>query len=551
MKRLQESKKKKKKVSALGLTRRLIQAAAFVLFPGLFISTFSAIKSIYVAIIGGTFSISAQAGQIVLAVSMLVITAIMGRFFCGFLCAFGTMGDFFWFIGSKLRLRRPKIGARTDRALKTTKYVLLAGIVLLAWTFGLSILSGTQNPWTVFGMYATYKGWSDLSAFVSVGAALLLLIILGSMYIERFFCRYLCPLGAIFVIVSKFRLFKIRKPRTYCGACRACTKKCSMGIPLYNADVVTSAECIDCMNCVNICPRDNVTADPKPALAAAVAVVAMSGMHLVGNLAGSVAAESTETTVVAETLSTTETAAAGPYIDGVYTGSASGYHGTTCVQVTVENGYIAAVEVLSTGDDAEFFNQAKNSVISGIIAAQSIDVDTVSGATFSSNAIIGAVSDALQGALAASDDVTMIETDETDATATPALTPTPTPEATATPEPTEVPESEGPIDLADGTYTGTGTGFRGDTDVSVTIENGYIAAITIDSYRDDEQYFSRAKSTVISEILSEQTPDVDAVSGATYSSNGIMEAVADALNVEYTATTSSPSSGQQKRSGQH
>lgn len=543
-------KRKHKKISALQLTRRLIQAAAFVLFPGLFLSTFAAIRSIYVALVGGTFSASALAGQIVLAVSMLGITMIMGRFFCGFLCAFGSMGDFFWFVGSKLRLRRPKIGERADRLLKLLKYALLIGIVLLIWTFGVSILSGTQNPWTVFGMYASYKGWTDLSALWSVGAALLLLIIVGSMFIERFFCRYLCPLGAIFAIVSKLRLFKIRKPRTACGACRACTKRCSMGIPLYRYSVVTSAECIDCMDCVTVCPRNNVSANPKPALAAAVAVVAMSGMHFVGNIAGSAAAQS-ETTVVAEALSNTESAASGPYIDGVYTGSASGYHGLTQVQVSVENGYITGIEVLSTGDDAEFFNQAKNTVISEIIAAQSVAVDAVSGATFSSNGIIGAVSDALQSALNTSGEVTILAADDSAATSTPVLTPTPTPEATATPETTEAPANAGSIDLPDGTYTGTGTGFRGETEVSVTVENGFITAITIDSYRDDEQYFSRAKSTVISEILSEQTPDVDAVSGATYSSNGIMEAVADALNVTYTSTVPSDGGGQQNRNGHH
>ncbi len=121
------------------------------------------------------------------------------------------------------------------------------------------------------------------------------------------------------------------------------------------------------MDCVTVCPRNNVSANPKPALAAAVAVVAMSGMHFVGNIAGSAAAQS-ETTVVAEALSNTESAASGPYIDGVYTGSASGYHGLTQVQVSVENGYITGIEVLSTGDDAEFFNQAMNTVNSEIIA---------------------------------------------------------------------------------------------------------------------------------------------------------------------------------------
>ena len=162
------------KITALTLTRRIIQVLSFVLFPGLFISTFSAIKSIYVALIWGTFSASALAGQIILTVAMLLITAIMGRFFCGFLCAFGTMGDFFWYLGTKLKLPRPRIGSKAYRILKKLKYVILVLIVLLIWTFGATILNGTNNPWTVFGMYASVKGWADLSALVSVGALLLL-----------------------------------------------------------------------------------------------------------------------------------------------------------------------------------------------------------------------------------------------------------------------------------------------------------------------------------------------------------------------------------------
>ncbi len=126
------------------------------------------------------------------------------------------------------------------------------------------------------------SGWTNLSVLISVGAALLLLIVVGSLFVERMFCRYLCPLGAVFALVSKFRLFKIRKPREKCGACRACTKRCPMGIPLYRTNVITSAECIDCMSCVEICPRDNVSANPKPAIAAAVAVVSLSGMYYAG-----------------------------------------------------------------------------------------------------------------------------------------------------------------------------------------------------------------------------------------------------------------------------
>lgn len=153
-------------------------------------------------------------------------------------------------------------------------------------------------------------------------ALLLVLIIVGSLYIERFFCRYLCPLGAAFAVVSKFRLFRIQKPRAQCGSCRACTKRCSMASAL---QVQHGAQrgCIDCMNCVEICPRDNVRANPKPALAAAVAVASLAGMYYAGNIAGTASAER-QIAAVSASVSAVESATAGPYTDGTYTGSASG-----------------------------------------------------------------------------------------------------------------------------------------------------------------------------------------------------------------------------------
>ena len=97
-------------------------------------------------------------------------------------------------------------------------------------------------------------------------------IMLGSVLIERFFCRYLCPLGAIFALVSRFRRFRIKKPREKCGECRLCTWKCSMGIPLNRCDVIASGECIDCFACVDVCPRHNAKAAPAPAVAAAMPI---------------------------------------------------------------------------------------------------------------------------------------------------------------------------------------------------------------------------------------------------------------------------------------
>lgn len=102
----------------------------------------------------------------------------------------------------------------------------------------------------------------------------------------------------------------------------------------------------------------------------------------------------------------------------------------------------------------------------------------------------------------------------------------------------------------DGVYTGVGSGFRGDISMEVTVENGLIFDITVISSNDDAQFFDRAKSSIISQIINTQTIDVDTVSGATFSSNGIIEAVANALGVSYSNPNSnSPQRGHGPKGG--
>ena len=107
----------------------------------------------------------------------------------------------------------------------------------------------------------------------------------------------------------------------------------------------------------------------------------------------------------------------------------------------------------------------------------------------------------------------------------PAPAPTPTPEPT--PEPTPTPASTSKY--KDGTFTGTGMGYDGPVTVSVTISGDKITNVTVTSYVDNDEYFNDAKTGVITSILIFQSANVSAVSGATYSSEGIMEAVAAAL----------------------
>lgn len=525
-----------KKPSKTQIIRHIIQLIAFLLFPELFIVTFSAIKEIYTAVINGSFQVAEQMNRLLLLAAVFPITAFFGRFFCGYLCSFGAIGDLLWFVSSKTLKKPITVGQKTERVLKCLKYAVLLFVVIVVWTIALPIDS-SYNPWTVFGMYSSPKGWTNTSVLLSVGGGLLLLIFIGSFLIERFFCRYLCPLGAIFTLLSRFRLYRIKKPRNGCGACGLCTKKCGMGIPLNETDTVRSGECIDCFQCLDVCPRENVSATPVPAVAGTAAAITIAGLYCVGTIAP-IKPKSENIGIVAAAANTVN-----KYADGVYTGKGNGFRGTTSVKVTVQNGLISDITVVSTDDDRSFFNSAQSVIIPEIIRTQSLDVAAVSGATFSSNGILEAVADALETEFKDAPDSNPPETSDTESSSN--KTPNNAPSDNSSPSANG---QTGELELGsmeDGEYTGVGTGFRGEVKVIVKIENKVITSITVVSYQDDQKYFKRAQSGVISEIIRTQSLDVAAVSGATFSSNGILEAAANALNVSFSNPNSDRAHGGQ------
>ena len=206
--------------------------------------------------------------------------------------------------------------------------------------------------------------------------------------------------------------------------------------------------------------------------------------------------------------------------DGTYKGSANGYGGKVTVNVTVSKKTMTAIDVVSaSGETDSFFNRAKG-VIDEMLTAQSTDVDVVSGATYSSNGIIGAVKNALFG------------TESNNATAAAANAGN---AAGSAPSVSKVSESG---TWKDGTYTGSGKGFGGTISVKVTVKDGKISAIDVTSASGETaSYFSKAKG-IIPKMISGQTTNVDAASGATYSSNGIITAVRNALSKAETGKSS-------------
>lgn len=220
--------------------------------------------------------------------------------------------------------------------------------------------------------------------------------------------------------------------------------------------------------------------------------------------------------------------------DGVYTGSGQGFRSVITVAVTVSGGKIAAIEIVSAGDDEPYFSNAKG-LIGSVIAAQSTSVDTISGATYSSKGILVAIKNALEQSAGQA---------KSSSAASPASTPATSDKGHVTLSPTETPASG----YIDGTYYGEGEGYKSAIRVAVTIANGRISQIDIVSQGDDAAYFSRAQS-LVSSIVSKQTTAVDTVSGATFSSEGILAAVEDALRQATPSTDSTGGASTDKPSG--
>ncbi len=210
--------------------------------------------------------------------------------------------------------------------------------------------------------------------------------------------------------------------------------------------------------------------------------------------------------------------------DGIYQGTGTGYSGNITVAVTVKDKQITAIDILSSTDDAEFFTRAKK-VIDLIIEGQTLDVDVVSGATYSSNGIINAVKNALTGEKDSG------ETGQSQSGATP-----------SSGSSTSIAAVQDASAYKDGTYYGTGTGFGGTLKVQVVISGGKISSIQIVESSDGTAYISKA-SSLINSIISSQSTNVDTVSGATYSSVGIIQAVRNALSQAAVNSTASDEGG--------
>lgn len=217
----------------------------------------------------GIFDRIHPAGLVIFLAAMS-LSLLFKRAFCSWICPFGTLSEGLALLGQKLFKRNFAPPHWLDYALRSLKYLLLGFFVVFIFVLmdGEAAYSFLQTP---YNMIADIKMLVFFREITWVGITVILSILLLSVLVQNFWCRYLCPYGALMGILSIVSPWKIRRNETSCISCGGCTAVCPNRLKVDRALVVRSPECSGCLNCVERCPvNDTLKFDlpiSKPSIA--------------------------------------------------------------------------------------------------------------------------------------------------------------------------------------------------------------------------------------------------------------------------------------------
>ena len=211
---------------------------------------FGGVVTIYQFATVGTFVQKIHESAFVLMAIGFVLAILFGPVFCGWVCPLGTIQEWVAKWGKKLFKRRYNhfVPARIDNVLRYVRYLVLAWVVYITATSG-TLIFAEYDPY-----FALFNFWSSE---VAIGGLVILgLTLILSLFVERPWCKYACPYGAVLGITNLFRVFQIRRAESTCKADGACSIMCPMNIPVDTVKTVRDHQCISCLECTSeaVCP---------------------------------------------------------------------------------------------------------------------------------------------------------------------------------------------------------------------------------------------------------------------------------------------------------
>lgn len=211
---------------------------------------FGGVVSIYQFATVGTFVQKIHESSFVLMVIGFILAVLFGPVFCGWVCPLGTIQEFMSKFGRKFFRKRFNhfVPKRLDKVLRFSRYLVLAWVLYMTAVSGKLIFSD-YDPY-----FALFNFWSSEISLIGLGILIVTLAL--SFFVERPWCKYACPYGAVLGITNLFRVFSIRRNPTTCKADGACSIMCPMNIEVDQLTVVRDHQCISCLECTSeaICP---------------------------------------------------------------------------------------------------------------------------------------------------------------------------------------------------------------------------------------------------------------------------------------------------------
>lgn len=209
---------------------------------------------------GGSFVSHTHLSNVIILVAALAVALLARNAFCGWICPFGFIQDMINSFSTFVQKRVPGIrkavktlkqrGAKLavlDRYLRFLKYGVLIWAVAGAATYGFMVFRD-YDPWASL--------WNLLELSVVGGTVVLAIVMVASLFVERSWCRYACPLGAATGLLGGLSPLYLKREAASCKSCAVCTRACPMGLPVHTATTIKSVDCIGCLECVDECPRE-------------------------------------------------------------------------------------------------------------------------------------------------------------------------------------------------------------------------------------------------------------------------------------------------------
>jgi polyferredoxin len=216
------------------------------------ICPFGGVVTLHQFITTGTLIRKVRQSSLVLSGLVMLLAVLFGPVFCGWVCPLGSVQEWIGKLGKKLLGKRYNqlIPRELDKVLRYLRYLMLG------WVVYMSAISGTLIFQSIDPYYALFNFWTGEVAVT--GLLVLGVTLLGSLVVERPWCKYACPYGALLGITNLFRVFKIRRVESSCTSCTLCSRECPMNIEVCEVDVVRDHQCISCLECTSeaVCPMN-------------------------------------------------------------------------------------------------------------------------------------------------------------------------------------------------------------------------------------------------------------------------------------------------------